>query len=93
MQLSPSTVALVTGGGSGLGGATTRRLVADGATVVIVDLDTSAAPALVDELGAQRHGSAVFVPADVRKTIIPSSTAWLTGKMSISSAAATAMRP
>jgi NAD(P)-dependent dehydrogenase (short-subunit alcohol dehydrogenase family) len=66
MQLSSSTVALVTGGGSGLGGATTRRLVADGATVVIVDLDTSAAPALVDELDAQRHGSAVFVPADVR---------------------------
>jgi NAD(P)-dependent dehydrogenase (short-subunit alcohol dehydrogenase family) len=66
MQLSPSTVALVTGGGSGLGGATARRLVADGATVVIVDLEGSSAPELVAELDGQRSGSAVFVPADVR---------------------------
>ncbi len=66
MQLSPSTVALVTGGGSGLGGATARRLVADGAMVVIVDLEGSTAPALVEERNGQRSGSAVFVPADVR---------------------------
>jgi NAD(P)-dependent dehydrogenase (short-subunit alcohol dehydrogenase family) len=66
MQLNSSTVALVTGGGSGLGGATARRLAADGATVVIVDLDGSPAPSVVDELEARRSGSAVFVPADVR---------------------------
>ncbi len=66
MQLRPSTVALVTGGGSGLGGATARRLVADGATVVIIDLKGSSAPALVDELASIREGSAVFVAADVR---------------------------
>ena len=66
MQLSPSTVAVVTGGGSGLGGATARRLVADGAIVVIIDLEASTAPALVDELNGQREGSAVFVAADVR---------------------------
>ncbi|MBC9823967.1 SDR family NAD(P)-dependent oxidoreductase [Terrabacter sp. MAHUQ-38] len=66
MQLSPSTVVLITGGGSGLGGATARRLVADGATVVIIDLEGSAAPSLVDELNGRREGSAVFVPADVR---------------------------
>ena len=66
MQLNSSTVALVTGGGSGLGGATARRLVADGATVVIIDLEGSTAPALVDELNAERAGSAVFVAADVR---------------------------
>ncbi|KRF40196.1 SDR family NAD(P)-dependent oxidoreductase [Terrabacter sp. Soil810] len=66
MQLNSSTVAVVTGGGSGLGGATARRLVADGATVVIIDLEGSTAPALVDELNAQRQGSAVFVAADVR---------------------------
>ena len=63
MQLTPSTVAVVTGGGSGLGGATVRRLVADGAKAVIVDLAGSTAPALVDELGAEH---AVFVAADVR---------------------------
>ncbi len=44
MQLNSSTVAIVTGGGSGLGGATARRLVADGATVVIIDLEGSPAP-------------------------------------------------
>jgi NAD(P)-dependent dehydrogenase (short-subunit alcohol dehydrogenase family) len=66
MQLNSSTVAVVTGGGSGLGGATARRLVADGATVVIIDLEGSTAPALVDELDAQREGSAHFVAADVR---------------------------
>jgi NAD(P)-dependent dehydrogenase (short-subunit alcohol dehydrogenase family) len=63
MQLNSSTVAIVTGGGSGLGGATARRLVADGAKVVIIDLEGSTAPALVDELGSD---NAVFVPADVR---------------------------
>jgi len=66
MQLNSSTVAVVTGGGSGLGGATARRLVADGARVVIVDLEGSAAPSLVTELGATRPDSAVFVAADVR---------------------------
>ena len=63
MQLTPSSVAIVTGGGSGLGGATARRLVADGAKVVIVDLESSPAASLVAELGADR---AVFTPADVR---------------------------
>lgn len=63
MQLTPSTVAIITGGGSGLGGATARRLVADGAKVVIIDLESSPAAALAEELGS---GSAVFVAADVR---------------------------
>ena len=63
MQLNSSSVALITGGGSGLGGATARRLVADGAKVVIIDLEGSTAPALVEELGDQ---NAAFVPADVR---------------------------
>ena len=63
MQLNSSSVAIVTGGGSGLGGATARRFVADGAKVVILDLESSAGPALVEELGGDR---AVFVAADVR---------------------------
>jgi NAD(P)-dependent dehydrogenase (short-subunit alcohol dehydrogenase family) len=66
MQLNSSTVAVVTGGGSGLGGATARRLVADGARVVIIDLESSTAPALVEELNAGRPGTAVFAAADVR---------------------------
>lgn len=55
------TVALVTGGASGLGLATVRRLHADGARVVIVDLPTSAGAAVAAELGE----GAVFVGADV----------------------------
>ncbi|MCA0180292.1 MAG: SDR family NAD(P)-dependent oxidoreductase [Actinobacteria bacterium] len=53
--------ALVTGGASGLGAATVRRLHADGAAVVILDLPSSDGAALADELGER----AVFVPADV----------------------------
>jgi NAD(P)-dependent dehydrogenase (short-subunit alcohol dehydrogenase family) len=63
MQLNSSTVAIITGGGSGLGGATARRLVADGAKVVVIDLEGSTARALIDELGSS---SAVFAAADVR---------------------------
>lgn len=62
MQITESTVALVTGGASGLGGATTRRLVADGARVVVADLPTSPGADLAAELG----DAVRFVAADVR---------------------------
>ena len=62
MQINQTTVALVTGGASGLGGATVRRLHADGARVVIVDLESSPGASVADELGER----ASFVPADVR---------------------------
>ena len=55
------TVALVTGGASGLGLATVRTLHAAGAGVVIVDLPSSAGKQIVDELG----GRVAFAPADV----------------------------
>lgn len=44
-------VAIVTGGAGGLGSATCRRLVAEGARVVIGDYNGPAAKALADELG------------------------------------------
>ncbi|MDO8384553.1 MAG: SDR family NAD(P)-dependent oxidoreductase [Microbacterium sp.] len=51
--------ALVTGGASGLGLATARRLAAGGALVTILDLPTSRGAAIAAELGG------VFAPADV----------------------------
>jgi NAD(P)-dependent dehydrogenase (short-subunit alcohol dehydrogenase family) len=57
--------AVVTGAASGLGLATARRLLDDGAaSVVIADLPTSAGDQVADELGSRAH----FVPADVRDT-------------------------
>jgi len=62
LQINPSTVALVTGGASGLGEATTRRLHQGGAAVVIVDLPTSPGQALATELGDRVR----FCAGDVR---------------------------
>ncbi|MFF7294043.1 SDR family NAD(P)-dependent oxidoreductase [Microbacterium sp. NPDC008134] len=58
MQISGQG-ALITGGASGLGLATARRLAADGAHITIIDLSTSKGAELADELGG------LFVPADV----------------------------
>lgn len=44
-------VALISGGASGLGAATARKLVAQGARVLILDQDGHRAAALADELG------------------------------------------
>lgn len=60
MNISASS-ALITGGASGLGLATVRRLAAAGARVVIADLPSSAGQKVADELGAQ----VVFAPTDV----------------------------
>jgi NAD(P)-dependent dehydrogenase (short-subunit alcohol dehydrogenase family) len=54
-------MALVTGGASGLGEAIARRYVAEGATVIIADIDVDGGEALVRELGA----AARFVHLDV----------------------------
>jgi len=62
VQITDSTVALVTGGGSGLGEATARRLYAGGAAVVILDLDRSPGADVAASLGDR----AKFVAADVR---------------------------
>ncbi len=56
-----NAVALITGGASGLGAATARRLHAAGAAVVLLDLPQSAGADLVAELGDR----AVFAAADV----------------------------
>ena len=51
MKIDSNTVALVSGGASGLGEATLRRLVAAGAKAVIVDLDADKGQAVAEELG------------------------------------------
>ncbi|MHB1593373.1 MAG: bifunctional aldolase/short-chain dehydrogenase [Streptosporangiaceae bacterium] len=56
-------VALVTGGGSGIGRATVRRLAAEGACVVVADRDGEAASAVARSLGSA--DTVVAVTADV----------------------------
>jgi NAD(P)-dependent dehydrogenase (short-subunit alcohol dehydrogenase family) len=52
-------VAVVTGGASGIGLASVRRLAAEGAKVVVGDLDPAAGKAAADEVGG------LFVPTEV----------------------------
>lgn len=56
-------VAFVTGGGSGIGKAIAQRLAAEGACVVVADLDLAAAEAVAKEIGTTDR--AVAVGADV----------------------------
>ncbi len=60
MQIS-NHVFIVTGGASGLGGATTRMLAAQGGKVVIADVQADRGEALARELGA----NALYVKCDV----------------------------
>nr|WP_294566424.1 SDR family NAD(P)-dependent oxidoreductase [uncultured Rhodopila sp.] len=60
MQLD-NAVAIVTGGASGLGLASAKRLIAGGARVLIVDLERSGGAAVAAELGQGTQ----FAPADV----------------------------
>jgi NAD(P)-dependent dehydrogenase (short-subunit alcohol dehydrogenase family) len=54
-------VALITGGGSGLGEATARELASGGAKVALLDLPSSPGAKVAESLGRD----ALFVPADV----------------------------
>jgi 3-oxoacyl-[acyl-carrier protein] reductase len=62
MHLLEDRTAVITGGARGLGAAIAERFVAEGARVVVGDVDLDAAEALVAELGEQ---NAVAVRCDV----------------------------
>jgi rhamnulose-1-phosphate aldolase/alcohol dehydrogenase len=54
-------IALVTGGGSGIGRATAQRLAAEGACVVVADRDGDAAASVADGIGSADQAVAVTV--------------------------------
>jgi NAD(P)-dependent dehydrogenase (short-subunit alcohol dehydrogenase family) len=62
-------VAVVTGGASGIGEATARRLSAEGATVAIVDTNDVHGPAVAVELGGRFVRADVADPGDWRRVI------------------------
>ena len=61
MKLDSTISAVITGGASGLGAATARRLAAQGVKVALFDLNEAAGEALAKELGG------VFCLVDVTK--------------------------
>jgi len=60
-------VALVTGGGSGIGAATVRQLADSGHAVVVADVNEAGAASVADEVVAA-GGDAISVAVDVRDT-------------------------
>ena len=66
MGILENKIAIVTGGGGGIGGAIVRRFSREGAKVAVVDIDTETAKAAVAELTAQ-GADAMATVADVTR--------------------------
>jgi NAD(P)-dependent dehydrogenase (short-subunit alcohol dehydrogenase family) len=67
MQRLQDRVAVITGAGSGIGLASARRMAAEGATVVAVDIDKAAGQAAAEETGGVFVAADVAVEEDVRR--------------------------
>jgi NAD(P)-dependent dehydrogenase (short-subunit alcohol dehydrogenase family) len=66
MERLQDRVAVITGAGSGIGLASARRMAAEGATVVAVDIDKAAGQAAAEETGGVFLAADVAVEDDVR---------------------------
>ena len=72
MQIKDS-VAIVFGGASGLGEATARRLAAEGATVVVADLNDAQAQAVAADIGGTAVATDVTSPESVEAAVAAAS--------------------
>ena len=69
MGLLEGQMAAVTGGGSGIGRATCRRMAAEGARVAVLDVDGESAEAVAQEIGGFAFGVDVGDPEAVRVAV------------------------
>jgi NAD(P)-dependent dehydrogenase (short-subunit alcohol dehydrogenase family) len=58
-------VAVVTGGGNGIGGALARRFASEGARVMVADIDAAAGNAIAEEIGSSSCATDVAIEDDV----------------------------
>lgn len=65
-KLLPRHVAVIIGGGSGIGAAAARRFAEEGAHVVVADLDGALSEGVAKEVATKFPGRAVAAAADVR---------------------------
>lgn len=69
MGLLDGQRAIVTGGGSGIGRATCRRMAAEGAAVAVLDIDADSAKTVADEIGGVGYGVDVSEPDQMRDVV------------------------
>ena len=78
MGLLEGERALVTGGASGIGAATARAMVAEGARVAVIDRDAAGAEAVADEIGGLAV-TADVADADALRPAFDRAAEWLGG--------------
>ncbi|HVY52989.1 MAG TPA: SDR family NAD(P)-dependent oxidoreductase [Gammaproteobacteria bacterium] len=62
-----NSIAVISGGASGLGAATAKMLTANGAKVVLLDIDQNAAQLLADEIGAYAFSCDITLAGQLEK--------------------------